>query len=118
MSPHQQKRIQSKTEHRRTKLLEKDDQLVMVQALIDGDIFSRNCKVCLENEMGERVLVGRPKRMRPWYWMSGAGGCYFQVLYGSKSAKAQHYAIQVAPSKNREPRAHGTRKIRPLRHRL
>lgn len=38
----QQKRLQSKTEHRRAKLLEKlDDQLAMVQALLDGESFSR-----------------------------------------------------------------------------
>ena len=38
----QQKRLQSKTEHRRGKLLEKlDDQLAMVQALIDGEIITK-----------------------------------------------------------------------------
>jgi hypothetical protein len=79
------KRQQTKTEHRRGKLLEKlDDQLAMVQALIDGEIFTRNRRVWQKNEAGERVLVERVKRMRPWYWMSGAGGCYFSVWYGSK----------------------------------
>lgn len=95
----QQKRLQSKTEHRRAKLLEKlDDQLGMVQALIDGEIYSRTRKVWRENDAGERVLVERPKRMRPWYWMSGAGGCYFQVWYGSKvlELKPGMTAIQVA----------------------
>ena len=81
----QQKRMQSKTEHRRGKLLEKlDDQLGMVQALIDGEVYTRMRRVWRTNEDGERVLVERPKRTRPWYWMSGAGGCYFQVWYGSK----------------------------------
>ena len=79
------KRQQTKTEHRRGKLLEKlDDQLAMVQALIDGEIFTRNRRVWQKNEAGERVLVERVKRTRPWYWMSGAGGCYFSVWYGSK----------------------------------
>ncbi|MEI7865972.1 MAG: hypothetical protein WCI38_11425 [Chthoniobacterales bacterium] len=55
------------------KLLEKlDDQLAMVQALIDGEIFTRNRRVWQKNEAGERVLVERVKRTRPWYWMSGA----------------------------------------------
>jgi hypothetical protein len=95
----QAKRLQSKTEHRRAKLLEKlDDQLGMVQALIDGEIFSRTRRVWRENDAGERVLVERPKRTRPWYWMSGAGGCYFQVWYGSKvlELKPGMTAIQVA----------------------
>ena len=81
----QQKRMQSKTEHRRGKLLEKlDDQLGMVQALIDGEVYTRMRRVWRTDENGERVLMDRPKRTRPWYWMSGAGGCYFQVWYGSK----------------------------------
>ena len=95
----QQKRLQSKTEHRRAKLLEKlDDQLGMVQALIDGEVYSRTRKVWRENDAGERVLVERPKRMRAWYWMSGAGGCYFQVWYGSKvlELKPGMTAIQAA----------------------
>ena len=93
------KRQQTKTEHRRGKLLEKlDDQLAMVQALIDGEIFTRNRRVWQKNEAGERVLVDRVKRTRPWYWMSGAGGCYFSVWYGSKvvELKPGMTAISVA----------------------
>ena len=93
------KRQQTKTEHRRGKLLEKlDDQLAMVQALIDGEIFTRNRRVWQKNEAGERVLVERVKRTRPWYWMSGAGGCYFSVWYGSKvvELKPGMTAISVA----------------------
>ena len=79
------KRQQTKTEHRRAKLLEKlDDQLAMVDALIAGEIFTRHRRVWQVNEDGQRALVDRVKRMRPWYWMSGAGGCYFSVWYGSK----------------------------------
>ena len=94
----QQKRLQSKTEHRRAKLLEKlDDQLGMVQALIDGEVYTRMRRVWRTDENGQRVLVERPKRTRPWYWMSGAGGCYFQVWYGSKvlELKPGMTAVQV-----------------------
>ena len=57
--------MQSKREHRRGKLLEKlDDQLSMVQALISGEVFSRNRRIWQTNEDGQRVLVDRPKRMR------------------------------------------------------
>ena len=49
------------------------------------------------DETGERVLVDRVKRTRPWYWMSGAGGCYFSVWNGSKmlELKPGITAIQV-----------------------
>ena len=95
----QQKRLQSKTEHRRGKLLEKlDDQLGMVQALIDGEVYTTMRRVWRTNDNGGRVLLERPKRTRPWYWMSGAGGCYFQVWYGSKvlELKPAMTAVQVA----------------------
>jgi len=94
----QQKRLQSKTGHRRGKLLEKlDDQLVMVQALISGEVFSRNRPIWQTNDEGQRVLVDRPKRMRPWYWMSWAGGGYFSIWYGSKvlELKPGMAAVQI-----------------------
>ena len=93
-----QKRLQSKTEYRRAKLLEKlDDQLAMVQALIAGELFTRNRRIWQTNVEGERVLIERPKRTRAWYWMSGAGGCYFSAWYGSKiiELKPGMTAIQV-----------------------
>ena len=94
----QQKRLQSKTEQRRAKLLEKlDDQLSMVQALIAGELFTRHRRVWQTNDEGDRVLVERVKRTRAWYWMSGAGSCYFSVWYGSKvlELKPGMTAIQV-----------------------
>lgn len=93
-----QKRLQSKTEYRRAKLLEKlDDQLAMVQALIAGELFTRNRRIWQTNVEGERVLIERPKRTRAWYWMSGAGGCYFSAWDGSKiiELKPGMTAIQV-----------------------
>ena len=79
------KRQQTKSEHRRAKLLEKlDDQLAMIDALISGETYTRHRRAWQTNETGQRVLVERIKRTRPWYWMSGAGGCYFSVWYGSK----------------------------------
>ena len=93
-----QKRLQSKTEQRRAKLLEKlDDQLAMVQALIAGELFIRHRRIWQKDDQGERVLIERPKRTRAWYWMSGAGGCYFSAWYGSKiiELKPGMTAIQV-----------------------
>jgi len=97
------KRQQTKTEHRRGKLLEKlDDQLAMVQALIDGEIFTRNRRVWQKNEAGERVLVERVKRTRPWYWMSGAGGCFFSVWYGSKVLELKPGMTAISVAKREE----------------
>ena len=94
----QQKRAGNKTEHRRVKLLEKlDEQLAMVQALIDGEVFTKSKTAYVKNEDGQRVLIEKQKRVRPWYWMNGAGGCFFQVWYGSKviELKPGMTAVQV-----------------------
>jgi hypothetical protein len=46
----QQKRLQSKTEHPRGKLLEElDDQLAKDQALISEEVFSRNRRIWQTN---------------------------------------------------------------------
>ena len=97
------KRQQTKTEHRRAKLLEKlDDQLAMVDALIAGEIFTRHRRVWQVNEDGQRTLVDRVKRMRPWYWMSGAGGCYFSVWYGSKVLELKPGMTAIALNRREE----------------
>lgn len=94
----QQKRLQTKTEYRRAKLLEKlEEQLGLAEARIAGAVFVRNRKVWRTNEAGVREMIERPKRMRSWFW-SGTGGCYFSVWYGSKQIelKPGMGAIHVA----------------------
>jgi hypothetical protein len=84
-----QNHVQSKTDHRRVKLIEKlDDQLAMAEALIKGEIYRKYKQVWIQNEHGERVSHDREKRVRAWYWMSAAG-CYFSVFYGSRIMKLE-----------------------------
>ena len=54
------------------------------------------------DETGEPVLVDRAKRTRPWYWMSGAGGCYFLVWYGSKMLELQPGMMAIQVNKREE----------------
>ena len=92
------KRQQSKSEHRRAKLLEKlGEQLAMVEAQIAGENFTRHRRVWQTDENGLRTLIERVKRTRPWYWMTGTGGCFLSVWYGSKvlELKPGMTAIQV-----------------------
>jgi len=97
------KRQQSKSEHRRAKLLEKlDDQLSMIEAQISGEMFTRMRRVWGTDENGQRVLVDRPKRTRPWYWMSGAGGCFFSVWYGSKVLELKPGMTAISVAKREE----------------
>ena len=97
------KRQQSKSEHRRAKLLEKlGDQLSMIEAQISGETFTRMRRVWGKDENGQRVLVDRPKRMRPWYWMSGAGGCFFSVWYGSRVLELKPGMTAISVAKREE----------------
>ena len=79
------KRQQTKSEHRRGKLLEKlGDQLAMIEAQINGEVFTRMRRIWRTDEMGERVLVDRVKRTRPWYWMRGQGAATSQFGMAAK----------------------------------
>ena len=71
--------------------------IVIIGRQINGEVFTRMRRIWRTDDMGERVLVDRVKRTRAWYWMSGAGGCYFSVWYGSKmlELKPGMTAIQV-----------------------
>jgi hypothetical protein len=54
-------------------------------------------RIWSKDENGQRGLMDRPKRTQPWYWMSGAGGCFFSVWYDSRALKRKPgmTAIQV-----------------------
>ena len=93
----QQKRMQSKAEHRRSKVIEKlEEQLAMAEALNRGESFSKSRRVWKTNDAGERVQIDRPKRIRSWFWVSAAG-CFLSVWYGSKVVELEPgmTAIQV-----------------------
>jgi hypothetical protein len=79
-----QKRMQTKAEHRRAKLIEKlEEQLGMAEALLKGQKFIKSRKVWETNDAGERVQTDRPKRIRTWFWETEEG-CFINLWYGSK----------------------------------
>ena len=83
----QQRRLLTKVEQRRAKLIGKlEEQLVLVEALIRGERYEPLRRVWATSSDGERVRIERPKRVRPWYWVNAAG-CFFSVYYGSKLLK-------------------------------
>ena len=97
-----QKHVQSKTEHRRAKLIEKlEDQLAMAEALIKGESFHKYKQIWGQNEHGERVRLDREKRVRAWYWMSAAG-CFFNVMYGSRTLLLKDGLTAISVSKREE----------------
>ena len=83
----QQRRLLTKVEQRRVKLIEKlEEQLALAEALINGERYEPLRRVWATNSDGERVRIERTKRVRPWYWLNAAG-CFFSVYYGSKLVK-------------------------------
>jgi hypothetical protein len=86
---HVQRHSGNKTDHRRTKLIEKlEEQLGMAEALLKGETYKKFRTVWRTNDEGEREQYDRQKRVRPWFWMN-ASGCYFSVWYGSKVIKLE-----------------------------
>ena len=83
----QQRRLLTKVEQRRAKLIGKlEEQLVLVEALIRGERYEPLRRVWATSSDGQRIRIERPKRVRPWYWVNAAG-CFFSVYYGSKLLK-------------------------------
>ena len=83
----QQRRLLTKVEQRRAKLICKlEEQLALAEALISGERYEPLRSVWTTTADGERVRIVRPKRVRPWYWLNAAG-CFFSVYYGSKLLK-------------------------------
>jgi len=83
----QQRRLLTKTEQRRAKLIVKlEEQLALAEALISGERYAPLRRIWTTAADGERVRIERPKRVRPWYWLNAAG-CFFSVYYGSKLLK-------------------------------
>jgi hypothetical protein len=92
-----QKRMQTKAEHRRAKLIEKlEEQLGMAEALLKGQKYSKTRKAWETNDAGERVQIDRPKRIRSWFWETEEG-CFVNLWYGSKMMIIQDgmSAIQI-----------------------
>ena len=92
-----QKRMQSKAEHRRSKVIAKlEEQLAMAEALCRNEPFAIKKHKWVTNSFGERVAIETHKRLRPWYWISAAG-CFISVWYGSKvvTLENDHTAIDV-----------------------
>ena len=83
----QQRRLLTKTEQRRAKLIAKlEEQLALAEALISGERYTPLRRIWATAADGGRVRIERPKRVRPWYWLNAAG-CFFSVYYGSKLLK-------------------------------
>ena len=83
----QQRRLRTKVEQRRAKLICKlEEQLALAEALISGERYEPLRRVWATGDNGERVRIERPKRVRPWYWLNAAG-CFLSVYYGSKLLK-------------------------------
>ena len=83
----QQRRLLTKVEQRRVKLISKlEEQLALAEALISGERYEPLRRVWATSSDGERVRIERPKRVRPWYWLNAAG-CFFSIYYGSKLLK-------------------------------
>jgi hypothetical protein len=83
----QQRRMLTKVEQRRAKLISKlEEQLALAKALISGERSEPLRKVWTPAADGERIRIERPKQVRPWYWLNAAG-CFFSVYYGSTLLK-------------------------------
>lgn len=72
-------------EQRRQKLvLGVNEQLKVHAAAIDGKDYEVERKSWTKNEQGEKVLVERMRKVRPWFFEQD-GGWYVQCKYGNRT---------------------------------
>jgi hypothetical protein len=89
-------------QRQRNKLASKlDEQIEMATAKQSGANYApRITKSVTNPATGQRVQVEAYKRVRPWFWMSAAGGYCMNIRYGSKviclDAKSKANAVEVA----------------------
>ena len=98
----QQRQMQTKQEHRRLKVITKlEEQLEMMNALLRNERFIPTKTKWFTNEQGQRESFVVPKRVRSWYWMSAAG-CFFNVMYGSRTLLLKDGLTAISVSKREE----------------
>jgi hypothetical protein len=71
-------------ETRRGKLLDHlAEQLAMAEALVAGTTHAAVRRTWRIDEGGNKELVERPKRLRPWFWQDGTGKFILEIRYGA-----------------------------------
>lgn len=63
-----------------------DEQVKVAEAKLKGEIYSVQRKTWAKNELGEKVLIDRLRKVRPWFFEQD-GGWYVQAKYGSRTIK-------------------------------
>lgn len=88
---------------KRNKLITRlNEQRAMVQCLLENTEFIAYKEVYItDEETNEKRKVKRPKRIRPWFYLS-AGDYYFEIKYGTKSLEIEKRkpAIKVGSKEN------------------
>ena len=82
-------------QRQRNKLAAKlDEQIELTKAKLSGANYSpTQLKAVINPSTGQKVMVEAYKRIRPWFWISAAGGYCFNVKYGSR-------CIELSKGKN------------------
>lgn len=77
--------VQDPAEQRRQKLITGiNEQLKVQAAALDGEEYEVARKTWTKNEQGEKVLVERMRKVRPWFFEQD-GGWYVQCKYGNRA---------------------------------
>ena len=63
-----------------------EEQHAVAEAAMNGDAYEVQRKTWAKNEQGEKVLVERMRKVRPWFFEQD-GGWYVQCKYGNKALK-------------------------------
>lgn len=75
---------QDPVQRRRSKLLAGiQEQIKVAEAAVKGESYQVQRQTWAKNEHGEKVLVDRMRKVRPWFFQQD-GGWFVQCKYGSR----------------------------------
>lgn len=63
-----------------------EEQVNVAAAAVNGETYEVTRKTWIKNEQGEKVLVDKLRKVRPWFFEQD-GGWYVQCKYGNKALK-------------------------------
>ena len=61
-----------------------EEQVNVAAAAVNGETYEVTRKTWIKNEQGEKVLVDKLRKVRPWFFEQD-GGWYVQCKYGNKA---------------------------------
>lgn len=85
---------------RRNKVIGKlDEQLLIAEAVLNGEEYAKMKTVKKTDEVGNQVTVTVPKRVNKWFYTNNGNDWYLEVKYGNRTLELAKGKTAIAVGK-------------------